>query len=78
MHIFSVRDDSHALPLHQRPMKKLIDAPAAIANPVYEIEDFLRDHMTLDPPRHNGVWYDNHKCPNANPGESEISGLLYH
>lgn len=78
MHILSVIDDTHALPLHQRPMKKLIDPPAGIANPVYEIEEFLRDRVILNPPKHDGVRCDNSKCSDADAGDNVISGLRYH
>lgn len=78
MHIISVIQDSHALPLHHRAMKKLIDLPAGIANPVYEIKDFLRDRIILDPPKHNDIWCDNPKCPDADVEDVFISGFRYY
>lgn len=37
-----LKPESHTLPIHKRPLQQLNNFPADVANPVYEIEDFLR------------------------------------
>ncbi|KAJ0103965.1 hypothetical protein J7T55_010982 [Diaporthe amygdali] len=37
-----LKPESHTLPIHKRPLQQLNNFPADVANPVFEIEDFLR------------------------------------
>lgn len=78
-HILSIIEAWHTLPVNKRPLKELHDSHDDVANPIYEIEDYLRDRIVLDPPKHDGIYCDNPDCSYSLAKEDEfISGLRYY
>lgn len=78
MDILSYIEEYHTQYFVDRPLKRLLDSPDGVANPVYEIEDFLRDRIVLDPPKHADTWCDGSACPHEFGPDEVISGLEYY
>lgn len=78
MDLLRVIKRTHVLPPHKRPLKLLNYAPAGISNPVYEIENFLRDCIVLDTAVHNDRRCDNPECLGVHSKDKSISEFRYY
>lgn len=75
MDILSAIDRYHTLPFVDRPLTRLHNPSDGVANPIYEVEDFLRDRTVLDPPKHADACCDS--CSPVFSPDRVISGLAY-
>ena len=68
----------HNLPLRNRALTKHAIPPNDVINPIYEIENYLRDRNVLETPIHSGACCDNPNCLLGETEQGLISGLRYY
>ena len=77
MNILALIKRSHELPLAvqalQRPDRSLL----SMANPIFEIKNYLRDRKVLESSSHQDVFCDNPQCKSLKLGPGHIFGLRY-
>lgn len=70
-------EDTLAVPFRKRSLRQVEDPPAGTANPIYEIEDFLRDRIVLDKSRCEQYDCENLECSRAYTEDEDIFRFQY-